>query len=143
MRQTNLSSRSLGIGLAVAMAMLAPLAVSAQSDLDASEAEAFIGTWVVSMSSDFGDFTMDLEIENQDGKVAASIGAPEMGGPMEAVNNVTKNGEDLVLAWEMDAQGQYVPAMMTLSVDGGGLSTLLSIADGQFTAPGQATRSAN
>ncbi|MGD2046520.1 MAG: hypothetical protein PVJ80_14345 [Gemmatimonadota bacterium] len=138
MRQT---TRGIGTGLAVLMAMLCPLAVSAQSDLDASEAQAFIGAWTVSMTSDFGDFTMDLEIQDEGGKVAASIGAPDMGGPMESVSDVSMNGEDLVLAWEMDAQGQFVPAMMTLTVDGAGLTTVLDIADGQFSAPGEATRS--
>lgn len=138
MRQT---TRSLGTGLAVLMAMLSPLAVSAQSDLDASEAQQFIGSWTVSMTSDFGDFTMDLDIQDEGGKVAASIGAPDMGGPMESVSDVSKNGEDLVLAWEMDAQGQLVPAMLTLTPDGAGLTTVLDIADGQFSAPGTATKS--
>lgn len=140
MRQT---TRILGSSIVVAMAMLVPLAVSAQSDLDASEAQQFIGSWTVAMTSDFGDFTMDLEIQEEGGKVAASIGAPDMGGPMESVSDVTRNGEDLVLAWEMDAQGQLVPASLTLTPDGDGLTTMFSVADGQFMAPGEATRAEN
>jgi hypothetical protein len=143
MRPITLEARTIGMGLAVMMAMLSPLAASAQSDLDTGEAQAFIGDWVVAMDTDFGAFTMDLEIEDQSGKVAARIGAPDMGGPMESISGISKNGDNLVLSWEMDAQGQLVPASMTLTVDGAGLSTLLSIADGQFTAPGAATRSSN
>lgn len=138
MRSFTLASQKLGMGLAVALVMLSPLAVSAQSDLNASEAQAFLGSWVVAMDTDFGAFSMNVEIEDQDGKVAASIGAPDMGGPMESVSDIAKNGDDLVLTWMMDAQGQLVDAAMTMSPDG---STMLSIADGQFMAPGEASRS--
>ena len=141
MRQIFFAARTIGTALAVAMALLSPIAVSAQSDLDASEAEAFMGEWEVAMESDFGAFTLELNLEDQGGKVGASIGIMEMGGPLQDVTNITKTGEGLTLVWDMDAQGQMVEAMMILSRDGDNLSTLLSIADGQFTAPGVGTRS--
>lgn len=140
MRHFMLEARTLAVGAATIMALLSPLTVSAQSDLDASEAQAFLGDWVVAMDSDFGSFTMDLEITDSSGKVAASIGSPDMGGPMEEVTDIIRTGEGLTMTWELDAQGQIVEAIMILSPDGDGLSTLLSIADGQFTAPGTATR---
>jgi hypothetical protein len=140
MRQTKFTPRTLGTALAVAMALLSPVAVSAQSDLDASQAADFLGAWNVAIESDMGAFTMELELEDQGGKVAASIGVPEMGGPMQEINDIVRSGEGLTLSWEMDAQGQYVDAMMILSRDGDNLSTLLSIADGQFTASGVGTR---
>ena len=40
----------------------------------------------------------------------------------------------------LDIQGQFVEAIMILSMDGDNLSTLLSVADGQFTAAGVGTR---
>lgn len=144
MRRIYFTARNLTVAVAmVTVALLSPPAVSAQSDLDASEAQAYIGDWSVAIESDFGAFTMDLEIEDQGGKVAAAIGSPEMGGPMQDVTDIVRTGEGLTLTWDMDAQGQMVEAMMILSMDGEELSTLLSIADGQFTAAGVGTRAGN
>lgn len=140
MRHIKIEARTLAMGLAMMVALLSPLTVSAQSDLDTSEAQAFLGDWVVAMDSDFGSFTMDLEITDADGKVSASIGSPDMGGPMQEITDIIKTGEGLTMTWDMDAQGQMVEAIMIVSPDGDSLSTLLSIADGQFTAPGTATR---
>jgi hypothetical protein len=122
------------------MALLAPAAVSAQSDLDAAEAQAFMGDWVVALDSDMGPFTLDLEIADAEGKVTAAIGSPDMGGPMQDVTEIMRSGEGLTLAWELDAQGQIVDAMLILSPDGENLSTLFTVADGQFSASGVATR---
>ncbi len=141
MRRITLTARTLGMGLALSMAALSPLAVSAQSDLDTSEAQAFIGNWDIAISSEFGDFTMVLEIEDQSGKVAAAIGVPEMGGPMQDITEIARTGEGLTMVWEMDAQGQYVDAMMIVSLEGESMQSLLTIADGQFTAAGVGTRS--
>ena len=140
MRRILLTARTGGLGLALVMALFSPLMVSAQSDLDTSEAEAFLGLWDIAISSEFGDFTMNLEIEDQDGKVAAAIGSPDMGGAMQDITDITRTGEGLTMLWEMDAQGQFVDAMMIVSLEGESLQSLLSIADGQFTASGVGTR---
>jgi len=123
----------------MAMALLSPLAVSAQSDLDASQAEAFMGDWVIDMDTDFGPFTMNLEVEDQGGKVAASIGSPDMGG-MQSVSDISSDGESLVMTWEMDAQGQFVEAMMSLEPGAEGYVATLDIAGGQFMAEGVAVK---
>jgi hypothetical protein len=140
MRPTNLSVRSLTMGLAMAVALLSPLATSAQSQLDVSQAQAFMGNWVIAIESDFGPFEMNLEITDQGGKVAASIGSPDLGG-MQSITDVSRDGEDLVMVWEMDAQGQFVPATMHLEPAGETLNAMLDVADGQFMADGVATKS--
>jgi hypothetical protein len=130
------------LGLALILTLLSPLAASAQSQLDVAQAQAFMGKWVIAIESDFGPFSMNLEITNQDGKVAASIGAPEMGG-MQSVTDISRDGEGLVMSWEMDAQGQFVPATMTLAPAGANFSATLDVADGQFMAEGVATKAAS
>ena len=140
MRRVILPLSSLWTGVALGIALLAPTGASAQSDLDVSEAEAFIGNWEVAIDSEFGPFTLEVELADEAGKVAAAVGVPEMGGPMQDVTDIVRTGEGLTLTWEMDAQGQYVEAIMILGLDGDNLSTLLSVADGQFTAAGVGTR---
>jgi hypothetical protein len=42
-----------------------------------------------------------------------SIGSPDM-GTMQDVTDVTRSGETLVLSYEADAQGQFIPVTIRL-----------------------------
>jgi len=141
MRPNTLAPRLLAASVAVTLALLSPAASSAQSQLDASEAQAFLGNWTVDIDSDFGPFSMDLALADQGGKVAANIGSVDLGS-ME-VTNVTRDGEQLVLAWDAEAQGQVFDAMLTLVPDGDNLTANFEAAGGQFFASGVATRAAS
>lgn len=136
-------SRLLTAGAALMLAAFMPSTASAQSDLDSAEAQAFLGAWTVTVDSDFGQFMMDLEINDVNGKVAARLGMPDLGGPPQDINDIAKTGDGLTLTWELDAQGQLVDATMILSPDGDDLSTLFTAAAGQFMATGTATRAAS
>ncbi|MDH3423169.1 MAG: hypothetical protein OEN00_09255 [Gemmatimonadota bacterium] len=136
------TSRTLRLpSLLAALALVAalPLAASAQSSLDAAEATAFIGSWDLSMESPQGEFVMDLEITDSSGKVAASIGAAEMGG-MQQVTNISKSGANLMLRYEIDAQGQMAPVAVTLAPNGAELNVTMDFADGMFVMSGTGTK---
>jgi hypothetical protein len=141
MRPNILAPRVLAVTAAAALALFAPAASSAQSTLDASQAQAFLGNWVVSMDTDFGPFSMDVAISDQAGKVAVQVGAPEIG--TQEVTNVAVAGEMLVLAWDADAQGQVVDILLSLTPAGENLTASFEAAGGQFFAEGVATRAAN
>jgi formiminotetrahydrofolate cyclodeaminase len=117
----------------------APLAVSAQSDLDASEAQAFLGNWNLQIMSDAGGGAMTLSITDQGGKVAVEMGSPDLGGSQE-VTDVTKVGDSLRLAVQLDMQGQTFPIVMVLNTTDTGLSANVDVADGTFVATGTGTR---
>lgn len=132
----HLPRMALAIGLLVTV--LSPAAVSAQSDLDTSEAEAFIGDWNLPMDSEFGSFELLLEIHDQDGRVAANIGAPDFG--MQSVSDITKSGETLILNYDTDAQGQLISVTVTLERDGENILFQLEAAEGAFSIGGTGTR---
>ena len=132
----HLPRMALAIGLLVTV--LSPAAVSAQSDLDTSEAEAFIGDWNLPMESEFGSFELLLEIYDQDGRVAANIGAPDFG--MQSVSDITKSGESLILNYDTDAQGQLISVTVTLERDGENILFQLDAAEGAFSIGGTGTR---
>ena len=132
----HLPCMALAIGLLVTV--LSPAAVSAQSDLDTSEAEAFIGDWNLPMDSEFGSFELLLEIHDQDGRVAANIGAPDFG--MQSVSDITKSGETLILNYDTDAQGQLISVTVTLERDGENILFQLDAAEGAFSVGGTGTR---
>jgi hypothetical protein len=138
-------TRRLAVAAVLVGAILSPLAASAQSELNTSDASAFMGEWLVSLDTEFGAFDMDLSIMDQGGKVAISITAPDPAGGATAATEITdasKSGDDLVLNYEMDAQGQLIPISVTLSPDGDDLAAAFDFG-GQFFADGGATRKAN
>lgn len=91
------------------------------------------------MESPQGNFVMDLEVTDSSGKVAASIGADEMGG-MQEVTDVIRSGDDLVLRYDFYAQGQTVPVAVTLTPAGDALDAAMDFADGMFVMYGRATK---
>jgi hypothetical protein len=82
---------------------------------------------------------MDLEVTDSSGKVAASVGAAELGG-MTDVADVSLEGSNLVLRYSIDVQGQTAPVALTLAPDGGELNVTMDFADGMFTMAGRGTK---
>jgi hypothetical protein len=129
--------------LALTLALALPQAATAQSQLDTSQAQAFIGSWVVSMTSDMGAFTMNVEIRDMGGKVAATLNQADMGMQQE-VTDIVKSGESLVLSFDGDFQGQAFTAALSFEPPSGDESAVwFDINDGQFGMGGTGTRSAN
>ncbi|MSR21952.1 MAG: hypothetical protein EXR92_00070 [Gemmatimonadetes bacterium] len=120
--------------------MLSPLVASAQSQLSTSAAQAFLGNWNLAIQTEQGVFNLDLDIVDQGGKVAANLGSPEM-GVSQTVTDITRSGDNLVLRYAMNAQGQPAPPIsLTLTPNGNELNALVSVAEGAFTATGIATK---
>ena len=144
MRATLQHVRHVAVAAALLGAVFAPRAALAQSELDASEAQAFLGTWTVSMETEFGGFEVEMKIEDQGGKVAASVESPDPSAPgLTTITDITRSGEGLVLAYELDAQGQLTPVSMTLTPDGESLAAVFDVGGGLFSASGSATRAGN
>ena len=136
------SSKLAGWALLLALGAAIPAQAQAQSQLDVSQAQAFLGSWVVNMDTEFGPFTMDLDVEDQGGKVAASMGSPEMGGS-QPITDVTRSEESLVLRFTADAQGQILDIEVSLVPNGEDLDVTFDVGQGMFSAVGVATRAAS
>ena len=123
---------------AVAMLVLAPAAFAQEaSELDVSEAEAFMGMWSVSLESPQGPFDYALDLTDVASKVGATLNNDFLGEA--TVTDITKSGDDLNLKWEGDMQGQVVPLTLTLTPDGDGLKASLDFA-GMAQMDGTASR---
>jgi hypothetical protein len=138
MSTARLDLRRFAFVAALAGALSLPAAVSAQSELDVAQAQAFLGDWVINMDTDFGPMTMTMNIKDMSGKVGATVGSPDM-GTMD-VTDITRSGDQLVLKYDIDAQGQYVDVEMALQPDGDNLATSITAAGGQFMVDAVATR---
>jgi hypothetical protein len=137
------ASRAFG-ALAVALLVTAaPSAASAQSALNASDAQAFLGSWTLAMTSDMGNFNMGLSLTDMAGKVGAVLDFPDAGMNQE-ITDVTKSGESLVLAFVGDAQGQTFDAVITLEPTGpNAVDVYFDIAAGAFAMTGTGTKAAS
>ena len=126
-----------------ALTLFAALApnLSAQSQLATSEATAYVGSWVLSFTSDMGPFAMNVNIRDMGGKVAATLSQADMGMEQE-VTDITKSGESLALAFAGDFQGQAFAAVITIEPPAGNESAVyFDVNDGQFGIAGTGTKS--
>ena len=133
MKNTLLHVPRLALAAALLGAVVSPRAASAQSELDTSEAEAFIGTWI--LVSESGGPNMDLKIEDQGGKVAAIIRYP--GQPVHNVTDITRSGAGLVLSYEPVGLG---PASLTLTMAADGATFSAAFVSELFSQSGTGTR---
>lgn len=124
---------------ALVLAAALPLSASAQSSLDVSQAQSYMGTWSISFSSPQGEFVMDLALTDASGKVAAQISNDMMG--TQDITDVSLSGANLVLRYEIDAQGQIAPVALTLVPQPGGMvNATMDFADGMFVMDGSGAK---
>jgi hypothetical protein len=136
-------SRALG---AITLALLvagAPAHASAQSALNASDAQAFLGSWSLDMTSQMGNFSMGLDLTDMAGKVGAVLDFPDAGMNQE-ITDISKDAESLVLAFVGEAQGQTFDAVITLTpTSSDAVDVYFDIAAGAFAMTGTGTKAAN
>jgi hypothetical protein len=129
-------ARSLVAGAFVAVASLGASQLSAQA-VPAADAQPFLGSWAVTIDAQGQSFTMDVDIQDAQGNVAAEVSS-ELGSTQ--VEKISRTGENLVLSYNMSAQGQQFPVVMTLTPAGEELNANLDFADGMFQTTGKGTR---
>jgi hypothetical protein len=136
-------SRAFG-ALAVALLVAgSPIQARAQSALNAAEAQAFLGSWTLDMTSQMGNFSMGLDLTDMSGKVGAVLDFPDA-GMNQAITDISKSGENLVLAFVGEAQGQSFDAVITLEPTGpDAVDVYFDIAAGAFAMTGTGTKAAN
>jgi hypothetical protein len=134
------SPRALALATAALLAAALPSAATSQSALDVAQAQAFMGSWTLSMTSDMGNFSMNLDFTDMGGKVGATLGIPDA-GMTQPITDITKDGESLVLAFTGNAQGQVFDAVVTVEPPANGeISVWFDIGNGQFSMSGTGTK---
>ncbi len=118
------------------LVLAGPAAAGQASMLDASEASAFMGTWVIAMENPRGGGTRDqtVVIRDEGGKVAARIEGGR-GGALD-ITDIAKDGDSLVLSFERSGRGQAFPIVLTLTLDGEMINASQDIGGGRFTVSG-------
>jgi hypothetical protein len=87
-----------------------------------------------------GPFEQMLSLTDKGGKVAAELTSPIAPGPT-AIDDVTKDGDALVLKFAGDFQGNAFTATIRLVPDGANKANVVfDVMDGQFVMNGTAAK---
>ena len=132
--------RSIRTAVVVALFALTGSAVRAQAPAPPPTAEAakFMGAWVITLESPQGPFSMTLTVSDNAGNTAAELTSDIM--PAQKVTDISKAGDDLVLKYQGDFQGQAFAAKITLTPTDEKLGVNFDVMDGQFMMKGVGTK---
>jgi hypothetical protein len=131
---------SVRVAVVVAVCALIGSVLSAQAPppLATADAGKFMGAWLLTLESPQGAFSMTLTLSDNDGNVAAEL-TSDM-APPQKVTDISKAGNDLVLKYQGDFQGQAFAAKITLTPVEDKLGINFDIMDGQFMMSGVGTK---
>jgi hypothetical protein len=132
--------RSMRAAVVVALFALTGSAVRAQAPapLPTAEAAKFMGAWLITLDSPQGPFSMTLTVSDTAGNTAAELTSDIM--PAQKVTDISKTGDDLVLKYQGDYQGQAFAAKITLTPTDDKLGVNFDVMDGQFMMTGVGTK---
>jgi len=103
------------IGTLALALVLSPLVASAQ--LAPAAAGSFMGTWALTLDGPQGAFEQSLILKDEAGAVVGEM-SNEMQPETQKVTDVTKDGENLVLKFAGNFQGNPFDAVITMTPDG-------------------------
>ena len=127
--------RSRNLAIVVALCVLGGSALRAQTaPLMTADAGKFMGTWLLTLDSPQGPFILTMALTDADGKVACELTSDIM--PAQKVTDVSMAGNDLVLKYQGDFQGQAFAAKITLTPIEEKLAVNFDVMDGQFMMTG-------
>ena len=124
--------------VAVCALMGSVLRAQAPAPLPTADAAKFMGAWLLTLESPQGVFSMTLTLSDNDGNVAGEL-TSDM-APPQKVTDISKAGNDLVLKYQGDFQGQAFAAKITLTPVEDKLGINFDVMDGQFMMSGVGTK---
>jgi hypothetical protein len=119
---------------ALCAVMGSALRAQAPAALTPADAAKFMGAWLLTLDSPQGPFAMTMTLTDVEGKVACELTSDMM--PAQKVTDISKAGNDLVLKYQGDFQGQAFAAKITLTPVDEKLGVNFDVMDGQFMMSG-------
>lgn len=129
-------SRLLGT-IALAVALSVGLGAAQLATADAGK---FMGSWSLMLDSPQGQFEQTMVLKDEGGKAVAEI-SNQMQPEVQKVTDVSTKGDDLILKFAGNFQGNPFDAMITMTPDGTDkCKVTFDVNGGQFTMSGTGTK---
>ncbi|HEX6164856.1 MAG TPA: hypothetical protein VFZ31_15920 [Vicinamibacterales bacterium] len=123
-----------------AVALALALSVNLAAQLSVADAGAFMGSWTLTLDSPQGPFEQSMVLKDEGGKAVAEL-SNQMQPDVQKVTDVTRKGNDLVLKFAGNFQGNPFDAEITLVPDGTDkVKVTFDINGGQFTMSGSGVK---
>jgi len=107
--------------------------------LTAADLGSFMGAWSLVLDSPQGAFEQDLVFKDEGGKVIAEMSNQMQG--TQTITDLSKDGENVVMKFAGDFQGNPFDATVTLTPDGTDkVKVSFDINGGMFTMGGTGTK---
>jgi len=124
----------------IALAIALSAGVGATQQLAPADAGAFMGSWALMLDTPQGAFEQSLVLKDEAGKVIAEI-SNQMQPEVQKVTDVSKKGDDLILKFAGNFQGNAFDATITMTPDGTDKAKVtFDVNGGQFTMSGTGTK---
>jgi len=124
----------------VALAIVLGIGVISAQSLSPADAGAFMGAWTLSLDTPQGNFEQSLALKDEGGKVIGEI-SNQMQPDVQKVTDVSKKGDDLILKYAGNFQGNPFDAVLTLTPDGTDkIKVTFDVNSGMFTMSGTGTK---
>ena len=118
------------------VALAIALSVNLAAQLTVADAGTFMGSWTLTLDSPQGAFEQSMVLKDEGGKAVAEL-SNQMQPEVQKVTDVSKKGNDLVLKFAGNFQGNPFDAEITLVPDGTDKAKVtFDINGGQFTMNG-------
>ena len=126
------------LGTVAAVIILASALSAAQ--LAPADAGAFMGSWTLALDTPQGNFEQSLILKDEAGKVVGEMSS-QMQPDVQKVTDVSKKGDDLILKFAGNFQGNPFDATITMTPDGTDkCKVTFDVNGGQFTMNGTGTK---
>ena len=120
--------------------LVLPFAATAEAQLAPADAGIFMGSWTLALDTPQGNFEQSMVVKDEDGKVIAELSS-QMAPEVQKVTDVSKKGDDLILKFQGNFQGNPFDAVITLTPDGTDkCKVMFDVNSGMFTMSGTGTK---
>ena len=120
--------------------VLLPFAAKAEAQLAPADAGAFMGSWTLALDTPQGNLEQNLVLKDDGGKVVGEMSS-QMAPETQTVTDVSKKGDDLVLKFQGNFQGNPFDAVITMTPDGSDkCKVTFDVNAGMFTMSGVGTK---
>ena len=124
----------------VALAVVLVTGVISAQALSPADAGAFMGSWTLALDTPQGNFEQSMVLKDEAGKVIAEI-SNQMTPDVQKVTDVSKKGDDLILKFAGNFQGNPFDAVITMTPDGTDkCKVMFDVNSGMFTMSGTGTK---